>query len=380
MGGLLALCLHPGSRSFLLTDQLNPSPSLRSTGPLPDDQSPVAVTLWLERAAMSRPSRDDLLSLYEAVEAKTREERRNAAWWRSAAWIQAQLGNEGRASEAWNKAVLLGEGDDYRDAASDFHLPPGPRGWRKLALLTTWPLIERDRRTARLLDKSLPATARPPVKAESGVVAASLPGALLATSLCWGLVAGVAWLTLKSGALPRLADGWPVFASAVAVGLGVFWVTRLTATSLWVSLLISSFGVFRDRILHHARRSDADDGVHFALMGAASLLLTAGFVAWGVAAHHLGELFPRVAQWAEAAPALIQGAAMVASLSVGVSLIRAYLGRIEPVVQAFGTLAHGAWRLAVLFAALTLFATPACMAWDGAMVDAMAKSSAGPTK
>lgn len=384
LGGLLALCLHAGSRSFLLTDQIGTLRVGREAERLPsDDQGPVAITLWLERAASTQPNRDDLLSLYEAVEAKTREEPRNAAWWRSAAWVQWQLGNQDRAREAWKKAMALGGGEDYRGSAADFHVAQsgaGPRAWRKLDLLLSWPLSDRDRRTARALDQ-VPSP-RPPVGTRSvaAVVAASLPGALLATSLCLAMAGGVSWLVLRSGVLPRLADGWPVFGAAVIAGLTVFWFTRLTATSLWVSLVLASFGVFRDRILHHSRRSGRDDWVHLALLGAAAALLTTGFVCWGTAARELGEHSSRVAQMAESAPSLVQGAAMVASLSVAVSLVRAYLGRVEPVVEAFGNLQHVGGRLAVAFAALTLFATPACMAWDGAMADAMAKSTPGQAR
>jgi len=244
----------------------------------------------------------------------------------------------------------------------------------------TWPLAERDRKTARSLSQPLSGTSKAVVKPLFCVAASSLPGALLACSASLFGLAVVAWGVLRLGVLPRLADGWPVFGAAVMAGLAVFLVTRLTATSLWVSLLVASFGVFRDRILHHSRRSADDDWLHFALIGLACGTLVTGFIGGGVAAHEMARLSPAVDQLAEAAPSLVQGAAMVASLSVGVSLIRAYLGRVEPVVQAFGTLHHVCLRLAISFAALTLFATPGCMAWDAALSEAMAQSSPGQVR
>ena len=382
LGGLLALCIQPGSRATLLSD-FNPRlHDLRWAGTLPDPRDPVTTTLWLERAAgpNHKPDKDELLLLYEFSDAASRAEPDNGFWYRSEAWCHLKMGNQDQAKLAWEKAKKCSVNNDHIDEALDFHLahlPPGPVAWKRAQLEQSWPFTLRDQYVAKTLVSPLNDKKRGANQSMAAVFAASLPGAMLAVSAGLALVGGLSWALLKLGFLPRIADGWPVFVTGAVAGLVILYFTRLTATSLWASLLVSCFGVFRDRIIHHSQRSKKDDWVHFSLLTLASALVTVGLVAIAGPAEQLAQVNHRVDVLFDAAASLIQGGVLLGTVSIGVSLVRAYVARVEPVVEALGNLQAVALRLAVVCAVLTLVATPVCMAWDRALLDGMTQSRTG---
>ncbi|MES1147486.1 MAG: hypothetical protein ABUL49_01920, partial [bacterium] len=77
------------------------------------------------------------------------------------------------------------------------------------------------------------------------------------------------------------------------------------------------------------------------------------------------------------APAFVQGGVLLGTVSIAVSQIRAYVGRVEPVVEALSNLKVASLRLAAVFAVLCLIAAPSCMAWDRALTYGMAQFSEG---
>jgi hypothetical protein len=184
----------------------------------------------------------------------------------------------------------------------------------------------------------------------------------------------VAWWVQKWGRGPKLVQGWAWTPFVAVASLVFFAVTKLAATTLWAAVVLACFGAFRERVRFHRALSFRDGWIHQGLFLLAGGLGVVGLVAGSPPALVLGSLAPRMAGLASSGPGLVQAALLVASLSLGVALVRAYVERTEPVVEALHHLALSGGRAAVAFAALSLLATPACIAWDGALESGMAQS------
>lgn len=363
LGGLMALSLHPGSRPFLLMGFGGVVKPLRALSPLPDPTDPVTSTLWFERAALSEkpPTVDETLLLFEIAEAAVRNEPANRTWDVRQAWCQKRLGNHALARASLGAANNKRADDDHLDEATSWHLShsgEGPSAWRRAGLVASWPW-----RPSADEPNSLRA-----------VVAAALPSALLIVGASLGVLSTLARLLDRWGRLPRLADSAWFYPLVGVVSLAVFAATRLVGTSVWTAAVLAGFGSFRERLISHRPQTPTGGSVPTGLFLLAGALVATGAVGASIPSQVLSAYSRQVSSVSGSSAGFIQAGSLVASLSLALSLVRAYRERTEPVFLALGDLQRGAGRAAVYFAALALAATPSCMAWDRSLDSRVAES------